>query len=124
VLENTRSDVELITNASDAEIVDYFRQARATIYTSPAEGYGLPPMESLFAGIPVVVHRDLPALDGKSLKGQIRLEHSTPENIRKAIEQISDNQTALELWRDASEFPSVTWQSVVSNIADWVTRKQ
>ncbi len=46
------SRIRHIEGASDIEVLQILRGARATVYLSPLEGYGLPPIESLFSGIP------------------------------------------------------------------------
>ena len=48
-----------IRDATDATIRECFRHARALIYPSKYEGFGLPPIEALHAGVPVVVWRGL-----------------------------------------------------------------
>lgn len=119
LLSNTRPDVDLITDASDAVVRDFLRIARASVYVSPAEGYGLPPMESLYAGVPVLVHHSLPALQGKPETGQIRLSEANPDMIRTAIEQIGDDRVAARLWGEAASFPGVTWKDVAREVAIW-----
>ena len=114
-----RADVELIHGASDALVAERLSRARASLYISPAEGYGLPPMECLHAGVPVVVAENLPALEGKSSGGQIRLARSDVASVRAAIETLADDAATEALWRSASTFPSVTWRSVVTQIANW-----
>ncbi len=57
----------------DEEVRDALRAAVALLFPSEGEGYGLPPIEALAAGIPVIVSAALPALDGLPDAGQIRL---------------------------------------------------
>ncbi len=121
LLSNERTDVCLIEGASDADLADMMRRSRAVIYTSPAEGYGLPPMESLNAGIPVVVSSNLPALEGKSKFGQIRLNSDDPVSIAKAFENLSDDRYAARLWREASKFQSTSWKSLAEKVSSWVS---
>jgi glycosyltransferase involved in cell wall biosynthesis len=119
LLDNRRADVKLITDATDDHVAAYFNRVRASVYISAAEGYGLPPMESLYAGVPVIVNRDLPAFEGKPADGQIRTG-GDPAAIRHAIERVADDCVARELWAGAAGYPSVTWKSVAQTVADWV----
>jgi glycosyltransferase involved in cell wall biosynthesis len=43
---------------SDAELADLFRAAQAFVYTSGYEGQGLPPLEAMACGTPVVAMRN------------------------------------------------------------------
>jgi len=120
LLDNGRLDVKLIADATDDDICAHFNCVRASVYIGAAEGYGLPPMESLHAGVPVIVHQDLPALEGKPTDGQIRLTAADPVSVRHAIERIADDRFASELWTGAARYPNVTWKSVAQTVADWV----
>ncbi|WP_332117939.1 glycosyltransferase [Azorhizobium caulinodans] len=119
LVKSKRPDVRLLTDANDSDVAEIFKGARATVYTSQVEGYGLPPMESLYAGVPVIVRDNLPALVGKPDFGQLRLGRGDEEDIRSAIDIIGDDQRCAALWEDARRFSSRTWQAVARQIADW-----
>lgn len=60
VFAQTRLDTQRIHHlgyVSDAELVALYRQARAMVYPSFYEGFGLPPLEAMWHGCPVVVSR-------------------------------------------------------------------
>jgi glycosyltransferase involved in cell wall biosynthesis len=48
-------DVRVISTASDAQIRGLMQASVATVFVSWAEGYGLPVLESLACGVPVIV---------------------------------------------------------------------
>lgn len=123
LLTNERPDVAVIANASDGALIAEIEKARACIFTSPAEGYGLPPMECLHAGLPVVVHETLPALAGKPGAGQIRLPRDDVASIAAAMDRLADDAFAAALWRDAAAFPSVTWRETVGALARWIASR-
>ena len=120
LVTNNRQDVRVLSGRSDSEIAALFGDVRASLYPSPAEGYGLPPMESLHAGVPVVVHESLPALEGKPTDGQIRLTSLELDALRDAIESLADDALVESLWVRASGFPSTTWKSVAEQTAAWM----
>lgn len=120
LIENKNPDVRLLSSATDADIAAIYGDLRASIFTSSGEGYGLPPLESLSAGVPVIVLKDLPGLEGKPDLGQIRLDAATPEHISRALNMIEDDGVCAKLWADAARFPNVSWRSVARNLADWV----
>jgi glycosyltransferase involved in cell wall biosynthesis len=120
LVTNTREDVRVLSGRSDKEIAALFRNVRASLYPSPAEGYGLPPMESLHAGVPVVVHESLPALEGKPAHGQIRLPSLEHGALRDAIESLANDAFVESLWVGARAFPSTSWKSVAEATAIWM----
>lgn len=60
VFEATRLDTRRVHHlgyVSDAELVALYRQASVMVYPSFYEGFGLPPLEAMWHGCPVVVSR-------------------------------------------------------------------
>jgi glycosyltransferase involved in cell wall biosynthesis len=47
--------VTFLSDLSDAELVDLYQQAKALVYPSLMEGFGIPPLEAMACGIPVIV---------------------------------------------------------------------
>ncbi len=56
-----RADVELRTQATDAEIEGLYRSAAALVLPSTYEGFGFTPLEAMSRGCPVVAS-DIPAI--------------------------------------------------------------
>lgn len=106
---------------TDAEVRDALRCARALLFPSEGEGYGLPPVEALHAGIPVIVAASLPALDGLPTHGQIRLDRPDAESIAQAVRSIGDDGTAGRLWEDAARMRLPGWADFARSVADWVS---
>lgn len=109
-----------IRDATDATIRECFRHARALIYPSKYEGFGLPPIEALHAGVPVVVWRGLPSLQGLSDVGQIRLEEISSETIAEAVKWMLDDNNAQRIWADAVKLKIPTWGEFAQKCAAWV----
>ena len=55
--------VEWLPSPSDTVIRQHVQAARATVYISAAEGFGLPPVESLWLGTPVIASAGMPSLE-------------------------------------------------------------
>ena len=108
-----------IADASDAEVRALLRQARATIYASEVEGFGLPPLESLQAGIPVVAMEGLPSLSDLPPHGQIRIAAADPATIAEAVRQLADAAVTEALWRDASRLRLRSWRDFAAEAAAW-----
>jgi glycosyltransferase involved in cell wall biosynthesis len=109
------------THVSDDELRSILRKVRATIFVSKAEGFGIPPYESLYAGIPVICcDRGVPSLDLISRSGQVRLDDTEPASIAQAVEALLDDEMARRVWEEAARVSIPTWQSFADQIANWV----
>src|SRR5271165_7164218 len=91
-----------ICGASDAAIRERLQYVRALVFPSQHEGFGLPPLEALYAGIPVIVWKGLPAVSGLSSQGQIRLESTSADAIATAVRWLLDDTNARRLWAAAA----------------------
>ena len=81
--------------APDAVVREaYLGRARALLFPSEGEGFGLPPVEALFCGIPVIVAAGLPALEGVPPLGQIRLSPPDRDNVAAALRTLFDDGAA------------------------------
>ncbi len=107
-------------NASDVDVLDELRQARATIYMSEIEGYGLPPVESLYARIPAIVSNGIPSTDRLSPLGQIRVDGINPTSIETALRQIADDTTAEKLWSECAKQHLPTWDEFTFETENWL----
>lgn len=96
------------------------RRARATIYVSSVEGFGLPPVESLHAGIPVIVTESIPSIADLPPDGQIRVGEVTVTAIGEAVRVTADDASAARLWREASTLQLTTWRDFSHSTAAWI----
>ena len=105
--------------ATDADLAAVLREARATIYVSDAEGYGLPPVESLAVGIPVIASASVPSLAMLPPGGQVRLVEVTVEAIADAVRAMKPDAAARRLWREAASLQLGTWYNFAVQTAEW-----
>ena len=112
--------VEWIDHAGDQDISMALARSSGLVFLSDAEGYGLPPLEALALGCPVVVASGLPALESLPSSGQIRLDDITVAAIRRALETLADpDQNAL--YRAATrELNLPTWSRFAQDIESWI----
>jgi glycosyltransferase involved in cell wall biosynthesis len=106
--------------ASDEDVNNILRRARATIYVSSIEGYGLPPVESLQAGIPVIAMSNVPSTAALPERGQIRIDEPRPEEIAQAVRRMLDDTEAARLWKEAAALKLTTWKQAAAAVAHWV----
>jgi glycosyltransferase involved in cell wall biosynthesis len=104
----------------DNIIAHQLSRASALLFPSEGEGYGLPPLEALAVGCPVVVCDDLPALDGLSSGGQIRLRTVTVEALVTAMETLADVTSNAAYRRGIADLHLPTWQRFTADVERWI----
>jgi len=109
-----------LVDVPDEIIRRELRRARATIYVSSVEGFGLPPVESLHAGIPVIVTESIPSIADLPESGQIRLERAGVTKIADAVRLTTDDATLSRLWQQADKLQLATWRDFSHNTAAWI----
>ena len=108
-------------DASDDEVANELRSAIATIYLSEIEGFGLPPVESLHASIPVIVTENVPSIAGISSAGQIRISKADAKMLETAVRYFESTNTAKKLWTDASSIQLPTWNDFSRATSRWIS---
>jgi glycosyltransferase involved in cell wall biosynthesis len=109
-----------LAGVADEAVRAELRRARATIYVSDVEGFGLPPVESLYAGIPVIVTSNVPSISDLPPAGQIRLASAEVHEIAAAVEATADDATAERLWDEAATLQLSTWRDFAVRTATWM----
>jgi glycosyltransferase involved in cell wall biosynthesis len=79
--------VQYRTVASDAELVELYRQAACFIFPSQYEGFGIPVLEAFACACPVVLNRSssLPEVGGDAA---LYFEEKNPGSLESAVQQI------------------------------------
>jgi glycosyltransferase involved in cell wall biosynthesis len=104
----------------DDTLVKLYADARATIYLSEIEGFGLPPVESLHCGVPVIVLCKTPSIASLPGDGQIRLRSADPQAIAEAVLSLQDDSAAAKIWKKAATAPTRKWADVADDVARWM----
>lgn len=126
VLERLRtlsrtSRVEWIERARDEDICNALSRSSAMVFVSDGEGYGLPPLEALAVGCPVIVAEDLPALEGLASAGQIRLRTINAQTVAAAIDLLADPAANAAHRRAIDDLSLPTWEQFASDLEHWIT---
>jgi len=94
-------------DAADGDIVRLFSGAKAFVFPSFAEGFGLPPLEAMAAGVPVVCS-DIPVFREVYGDAVRYVDPSRPETIAEGIREVlTDAGSAGRLARSGRERASL-----------------
>lgn len=114
--------VHWMEKPGDNEIARVLASSTALVYTPHAEGYGLPPLEALAVGCPVIVPADLPSLENLPAAGQIRLTHVTPGAVARAVEMLATPESNAEYRRAISNLNLPTWRQFAIRLEEWIAK--
>lgn len=75
----------------DDTVLDLLHGARALVYPSKFEGFGLPPLEAMTAGCPVITtrHTSLPEVCGDAV---LYIDPDNPQEFGRALQEIENNE--------------------------------
>jgi glycosyltransferase involved in cell wall biosynthesis len=104
----------------DGDVAAAVRASRATIYPALCEGYGLPPVESLALGVPVIVSVSIPAAAMLPPFGQVRLASPDAEAIGRAVTAMLDDDFARRKTNEIAQLRLPTWSEMAAGVARWV----
>jgi glycosyltransferase involved in cell wall biosynthesis len=113
------SGVQHHSKADDALIRSYVDQSRATIFVSGAEGFGLPPVESLWRGTPVIASARIPSLEKIGETGVHLVEPLTDSALRRAICLFLDDEYSSLKSAETLGLDLPTWRSFTEQVAEW-----
>jgi glycosyltransferase involved in cell wall biosynthesis len=115
-----------LNRCSDAELVTWLAHARALLFPSFVEGYGMPLIEALMLGVPVIAS-DLPVF--REIAGAIPYYLSPLDGLgwKQAILEYAkpDSTVRLEQVERMEGFVAPTWEAhfaVVDELIAWVGR--
>jgi glycosyltransferase involved in cell wall biosynthesis len=113
------SGFQFRTAPGDCAIRSYVGQSRATIYVSSAEGYGLPPVESLWLGTPVIASKTIPSLKDIGCGGVHYVEPLTAANLAQAVQAFLNDDYANQKTEEAARLSLPTWKSFTEAVLHW-----
>ncbi len=87
--------VRVLTNVSDAALQQLYAAAEACVFPSRYEGFGLPPLEAMQAGTPVVVS-DRPVFHEVCGPAALYADPDSPQQFADAVRRILTNSSVTQ----------------------------
>ncbi len=113
------SGLKFSSAPGDGAIRSYVEQSRATVYISAAEGYGLPPVESLWLGTPVIAATTIPSLQSLGEAGIHYVEPLSAINLRRAVLSFLEDDYANQKTEETLNLNLPTWHSFTQEVLRW-----
>jgi glycosyltransferase involved in cell wall biosynthesis len=121
--------VVVLSNVGDAELPALYRHALAFVYPSFAEGFGMPPLEALASGVPVVAS-DSTAIPEVVGNAGLLVDPHAADGLRDALARIlADAALRAQLvkrgleqadrytWRGSAEVLATVYREYFSNLS-------
>jgi len=115
----TNSGFHQYSECGDDAIRNHVQKSRATIYVSSAEGYGLPPVESLWVGTPVIASTTIPSLKGLGSDGIHFVEPLNAADLTQAVLSFLKDDYANRKAEETLRVNLPTWRSFTQEVLRW-----
>lgn len=107
--------VTIINGCNSDHLARLYRHAAFTVYPSAAEGWGLPPVESLLMGKPCLISDSLPVAQEIDSAGLKRVPTLSPDAWTEALCKWLDSPETLQAAMDqARDFEPPAWADAAS----------
>ena len=111
---------------TDGELAALYRRAACFVYPSRYEGFGLPPVEALALGCPVIASR-LPAVQEACSDAVLYTSPDDPAELAGLLERITSDAALRDSLRERgrARTAELTWQAtatrLIEEISPWLT---
>lgn len=114
--------VEFLGRLSDEDLLDHYARARAFVFPSLYEGFGIPPIEAQAAGCPVLSARAaaMPEVLGNSVEWFDPTSHSSIVDALRRVDADEDLRSQLSA-RGLANTRRFTWESSAERIHQLIT---
>ncbi len=117
-------NIKFLGRVSDKELMHLYKQAVGFIFPSIYEGFGLPPVEAMSCGCPVLVS-DIPVLNEVCSDAAIYFNPYNPTNIRRAVKQLLNLDSASREKLQAAGLKNIqrfSWENTAKTILELALR--
>jgi len=122
-IERARAEHPQLTwheHVDDRLIHGLLERATATIFVSEGEGFGLPPVESLWAGTPCIAGPGIPSLQALGGQGIHTLPALSSEALAEAAKRFLDAAYASAKTQEALNVRLPTWSEFGQHARQWL----
>jgi glycosyltransferase involved in cell wall biosynthesis len=119
-LQEEEPRFQWLREQDDSAVRRLIRTSRATIFVSQAEGFGLPPLESLALGVPVIVSEGLPSIAMIEPSGQVRLPRPDAASIRQAVLEMLEDPFARRKYDEIPGLNLPSWADLGRRVGQWI----
>jgi glycosyltransferase involved in cell wall biosynthesis len=117
--------VRVISEASEDLLWTAYRSAAFSVYISFAEGYGLPPAESIACGTPVILSDIGSMTEVAKAGGAILVDPADLGNVTAQMRTLlTDSQAQERLRREIDNVQGKTWEEYASETWDWLVKAE
>jgi glycosyltransferase involved in cell wall biosynthesis len=119
--------VQILEYVSDTLLQDFYLMADVFVYLSEYEGFGIPPLEAMSYGIPVIVS-DTPAMNTIYRDSAHLVSMMEPGKIAEAIRIVLENEderlrlieagrakVAASSWRQTAQIIAADWEQLLDS---------
>ncbi|WP_395066916.1 glycosyltransferase family 4 protein [Paraburkholderia silvatlantica] len=107
---------------SDGELAALYRRAACFVYPSRYEGFGLPPVEALALGCPVIASR-LPAVQEACSDAVLYTSPDDPAELARLLERITSDAALRESLRERgrARTAELTWRATATRLIEEIS---
>jgi len=109
------NSIALIGEVPNHELIGWYKNASCFVTASKMEGFGIPPLEAMSVGCPVIVS-DIPVFHEIYQDAAVYFDHNNPENIAETIIKTLQNKELLKekIKKGLSLSSSYSWKKMTS----------
>ncbi len=113
----THSSITFVANPTDQQLAELYRGAKLYVYPSRIEGFGLPPLEAMSAGIPVAAS-DIPCLKEILSDAAVYFDPLYTQSMANAIVDVLDSTDLQKdlIEKGHAQLNKYSWQKMASDI--------
>ena len=108
-------------DASDRVVAGHLRGATALVFMAEGEGFGIPPLEAMHAGCPVIAGPGVPSLEARPAGTYARVD-ADAGSLAAAVEAMCRPEVRAAFTRAIADCPLPTWEGFARDVAAWAVR--